>query len=534
MRNIMNFDIISPEVGFYINGSKFFKSFIGTFFSLILFLLTLIGIIILGKDLFNKENPKLVISQEIIKDVSISMNDLYLHFTVQDINGNFLKNINDYFSFVVFKSIMKNQKIEKMGYENITVNNCNYDYFKNSPVSNRSSEIDISITFCIQDPSKNLNLVNEHDSPNSENIVLFMEFCDSNINKCPNDLDFLKNFFIFRLFTLNSIEDNSDYKNPIKYIFTQITSFSSIGTFKMISLDFLRKYYNTDVGWLIKDFKEISYLNLEKRTDQLYLTIPTQVNTAFRIHLGAPQLKTITFRSYSKIQNLVADIGGLINGLIILIRFTVQPYLKHLFRLELINLSEKENIITNFFQNRKKNIAFNQIELNKYESESGLIKNNLNLSKNKSDQDIISSISKYKIISNSNDNFKLNKARSHELDNKNKDDFQMENINFNELINSKNIDQRSEAIHFKLKIDKILKEQIFKFNEYKTTKTLEIKENFKNLSYFKYLASKIFFCVKQDIKFQILTNEVEQTLDIKAYFLKNFHCGEEIKNQTSL
>lgn len=96
MNQIFKLDLIGPQIGLEHTNSTKFKSPIGAFISFISIVICTVIAFMFGKEIYLREAPKISITQELLENSSVKVEDLNLVFVVSNFNGVLLSNPLDY------------------------------------------------------------------------------------------------------------------------------------------------------------------------------------------------------------------------------------------------------------------------------------------------------------------------------------------------------------------------------------------------------------------------------------------------------
>ncbi len=132
-------------------------------------------------------------------------------------------------------------------------------------------------------------------------------------------------------------------------------------------LRFTNNIFSRDDGWILEDVTNLNYIAFESDHQQFYIW---EYRTVYMVTLESPLQYIKYTRRYMTIQELIAKIGGIINGLYILVIIIFRHYIKFIYvqmlalkSQEIIKDENKNNLInTNFLKDYKENINKNQEE----------------------------------------------------------------------------------------------------------------------------------------------------------------------------
>ncbi len=241
---------------------------------------------------------------------------------------------------------------------------------------------------------------------------------------CAPDRDKILEGMLIGFTYVDSYISPSDYKNPVKYNSNMKTLMTSLKISKRIFFFFHKNILQTNTGLIFEDYLTERYISFAGTETDMYFS-DTEL---MRILIESPTVVSLNNREYLKLQELIANLGGFFNGILILTKLIFGDYLKFLYyRYVDANKTYNNESSKNELQ-VKDNEIFNKIKI----STNNLVKNNdtnLNRPKDKSSLNLIenseiirnrmSDIVKLDDKTNKNNrgNDPANKASSDNLDN---------------------------------------------------------------------------------------------------------------------
>lgn len=327
-------DFIGPEFNFENDDSKTYRSIEGVVFSII----TLIAIVtisfLFGQELYQRKNPIVAGSKSFNITSDFDLDDYPVIFTFHNSLGQEVPNIEQYLDFHAVYHKLDNNSIPNNTLLpilpcksiNTTYKNDIVNSFINGPLK----------TYCLRN-SPEMKIDNIVGSPNSKFLRYRFLFCDEKNDKrstkCFLDPKVLGLSLVISISYLDTYIDSTNFKNPIKFFLTKFIQPLSPGLFKIITFTVNKDTYISDDGWLIEQFRRIDYLNLLNYRLDVSLSSTTSDNVAMNLLLESPKLILTTKRSYFKVQEFLARIGGIANAFYILMTILSYDYLrfKYLF-----------------------------------------------------------------------------------------------------------------------------------------------------------------------------------------------------------
>jgi len=232
------------------------------------------------------------------------------------------------------------------------------EHFKNVPYLNHH--------YCIV-PGQNITTFGLYGSTKDYNFV------DHWISTCVNDTKVnrtncyptekskarLVNTYISYLFLDYSI-DHNDITNPVKVMLRSEILPVSSSIYKRIFFYQRPVEYTTDYGFIFEDVRMVKFYQTLDSKENVDLRPQGTVPGSFAlISVMMDKYNNFYSRKYSKIQNFLADIGGLIKGLIIISTFINYLISEEFYYVDLVNCLYKVDIIS---QNKmKQNNYYNNL-----------------------------------------------------------------------------------------------------------------------------------------------------------------------------
>ena len=313
-------DVMSYHPKMKISGKNSYKTVFGGLLTSSLFILSIIGLIYFGRELWEKKDPSIissVVDYEASKPYRFGPNDFYGFFTLQDKNFNTF--IDDSI-YTIVPTQIRNYKDEN-GKESFESKNLEYDRCINysNQLTNmpKNLKVDYENAYCIKPNSGNItglwgtNLVEE--------IYIAYYKCDNKKSKIkcksPEEIyDKIDGGYI----TLNLLNNQLQPKNfsqPIKSFLSNTWNNINLETYTEMLIYLKELNILTDDGFLIKNKKILSSYSFE---DPRFLYYRKNIysdtkfyQVAFKREYNGIEIN----RVYIKIQEIVTKFGGLIKFL---------------------------------------------------------------------------------------------------------------------------------------------------------------------------------------------------------------------------
>jgi hypothetical protein len=340
-------DILNTKPHFFINSKSHFITHLG----IIIGLFTIFSILSLTSyfiiDYYEKNDINVMINNfnNIYPEFNFTRKPFM--FSLQTVSGEFISNDIVNFSPQLFTFLPENNGRPNITY--IPYEKCSNYFFENF-IKNSNGNINANFNSNFND---NISLYNSFENlesyyclkSDSINITLFGSFGDLSrgysylnlyLNRCKND-----SFYNHHNITCNSEHminstlsgvaiylriayvdltiDHSDYHSPIKpYI--KSDAFQISPSFYPRFFYYFQKFsYFNDVGYFCKELKSLVGYKFEKFSEINSLKNPFVVPEAFSLFsITLTSDEEHFVRSYQKIQNLIANLGGLVKGVVLI------------------------------------------------------------------------------------------------------------------------------------------------------------------------------------------------------------------------
>jgi hypothetical protein len=177
-------------------------------------------------------------------------------------------------------------------------------------------------TICIE--NQDVTLLGSYTDLNFSFLSVILEPCKnstySNITCAPEEeiFDYIKNNEVyFDIYFQDSIINHNDVNNPVKHILNTIETSVKVGSYKVLNTYFKNQTVNSDDGFLLKTSNLFNCLSFD------YMYSDDKNFDRERIFVEAifyaSNNKIVINRRYTKIQEVLASIGGLANVLNIIL-----------------------------------------------------------------------------------------------------------------------------------------------------------------------------------------------------------------------
>jgi hypothetical protein len=399
--SIKNFITSRDSTGFNINlkhkNSTCFKSFPGGLITLIINAFIVYCVFYFGDDLWLREEPTSLFTKGINNSTPIYLKDYPTPISFTDQMGVPYDNVYRYITVVAYWYLMDYEPYGLKGtnYFPLIVEPCTAEhvsqygdlfrqdvYFDRSYCVNQNKFINTTRTSENQMQSdREIFFQNEFASMNSSFISYYGHVCinsTDNGNSCApqSEIDsFLDSLNVIYSY-LDSYVNLYSYDNPSTYYLNRWVS--SIN--KYLSKTVFHRVKNTrimtDSGILMQDD-----IFDEKKTLQYDRLIPDVMgvpNSIFDLIIEGTRIQDIHYRSYIKVQDIIANVGGLLSFMLTISNMLLSPFQEIELNLQLLNRLYEIESTTNTNNNTKLKIeSFNELkDCSSHNINQNIIKNN--------------------------------------------------------------------------------------------------------------------------------------------------------------
>ena len=394
MTLITKIDYLSLDPKVYVEGKENRKTCIGGLLSVLTIILSIMGSYYFGQEVWMKKNPVVNQSIESLQEpptLKLDKESWDIMFALQNDNSFF----NDPRVYTVEASTFHVQPNNTLILKKINMENCLeesfsetlYPYFKNYNVKNlvciskkqegyENNTLTIQKQFGQADFKLLLFLFKPCQNSTSSSII-----CES-----PEDIQKKIGTTYFSLFTIDNFTRTKNLTHPfVKYTYNNFIA-TGIGSLYTISLYLNHKTITSDMGILFYEEKVIKSFGVNE-FKMNYNPKSAEDGTFLRLEVHLKSVQDNIFRKYLKLQELMAQIGGIFN-LVNIISKIIIYFINHFYyKVYLVDMFfnyyevNDENIDyslikpTKIVSNNKETLQTNSI----FQNKSKLLVNNSNL-----------------------------------------------------------------------------------------------------------------------------------------------------------
>ena len=369
---IKSIDAVGKGTSLTYNGSNIIKTYFGGVLTLIIAILMSASVIFFSRELFQRKSPLSTTSQRAVLEDSIKVKEFPIMFTVSDGSTLSIHNNPSFKREVEIKGILHellhpDSEVKLKRYK-FNFKDCNMSEFGENGLKMNELALDIEEKLCIDynslidfegnKPTKDLIFNDALGNRGSSFIIIYFKACNENSD--PGCLDSIKKRggFKVNIFFLETFLDLSNYSDPVNYRYVVKNFDVSIGLYVRQFVTFQWHHLETDDGWIFENI----YSNKFIQTESIVRAVSSYNHTnryLFSFILQTSLLRTVTSRSYLKVPELLANLGGFFKIIISFSKFLASFFSESVLYADLINLK---------FDLAKRNTRKNQITIRRDES----------------------------------------------------------------------------------------------------------------------------------------------------------------------
>lgn len=205
--------------------------------------------------------------------------------------------------------------------------NCQSEDFNNMTDNFISVSYSSNMTYfsCLQQ-NQEMSIYGNIGSSNFTFVNILVDKCinGTGIVCMPNaKIDELFTNLFISIFFRDSYFENINYTHPEQYYANQFAIPISNTVYKRQYLYLKNINFISDYGLIFEDKQQVNTYQLESMNSELYFTKDAAFtpNTIMELSITTKNIKDVYYRSYYKLQNLAADLGGVLKIVLLLFSF---------------------------------------------------------------------------------------------------------------------------------------------------------------------------------------------------------------------
>jgi hypothetical protein len=358
-------DIIGSEIKLNYKGNTSIKTVFGGLMSLILILFTLFCISYFGADIIQREKPISRFYKEFTNQSIVNFTDFPVIMILTSGTGNPVPNIERYLEIDAVYYILSYDEKAKVQVSNrysLFVEPCNEKhYYKYKDlIERKDSNVPLNVAYCINPYKVNylngtindndyIYALNDFGNIPSNFLIARVHSCintTANNNSCASESEIDDSFF--SAFYVDNYVNLNFYDVPnISFVNNYVQAITK-GLCKGSHMKIKNTKILTDSGIILEDVSETSFHQL----DTIYFDILSSGNNFLYLYIEATKMTDNYYRKYVKLQDLIANTGGLIKFLFTISSVILTVYTdKHklvdisnsLFQVQRISMENESN-----------------------------------------------------------------------------------------------------------------------------------------------------------------------------------------------
>ena len=370
----VDFFSIKPSDRLTLEKQQYYSAEVGKFASWILIGIYVAIFLNFGQNMMYHKNPSSITSDSVSADppyVDLRQMNFFMAFGFQDLRNKSAHYIDEtIYTVDLIHRIKVGTNISLYSYP---LNRCSIDMVPNvDDLIAYYSRNQINNLYCLaKDSPFELSLQSTWDGPLYKNILINFAPCintTKNGNKCkPIDViqEYLNNGNYAMYFNTLAIDPNN-FDKPIVTYGKQFYTPISFATLTYVEMTFNHLNIQTDSGFLFEDIQVVNEANFLAMRQVLSF----RSDLVVQIDMKLDKIVKNYIRSYDKIPIVLANIGGIIQSLMILGQLCVLPFVDLNFMLSLANTifnfkGIKKNSMNKDKQNENSNKKIKELKTQK-------------------------------------------------------------------------------------------------------------------------------------------------------------------------
>lgn len=320
-----------PEIYIHKGESTKYKTAFGGIMSILIVILTVMATFGFGIDIINRRNPSVVLNRNYANYPNLTITqDFLLSFGLFFDKGVLIDEIDTlvdiYFIYAITnpsaayknESVVTENKLQFVPCN--TTDMLKQDYLK----VKESLYADAGYYYCLPN-GFNKPLEGEYGAPKFADLQLRIDICQNTTTKtnCKPDRyirEKMSLLFLHFLYT-DTYQDSSDFSQPIKTVLLSSLLKGASTTYRRDYLIYRLVDYLTDSGWILSDEKTQNSYQVSSFNNDVAPNPETQIFYNIIVSLNA--IKDIYNRQYVKLQNIAANVGGIIKFFFVFLKIII-------------------------------------------------------------------------------------------------------------------------------------------------------------------------------------------------------------------
>lgn len=331
-------DLYGVKVDIQLEKNRKYTTAIGGFFTCVQFAIALFLFITMGADMMQRTNPTVILSEIYNHDPSrvvFSKHDYFFMLGMQ-FPGTYAQFYDpSIYNISLYIDLSDNVHPNNSARIPIPVEPCSEDHIPPDLLENFRSMAGghFNDMACVsKDLDGKISIQGAYDAPLFTRFQLYITPCanssDVQICKPQTDIDAALSSGFFSLYSTDNIVDLRDFEHPAKKVTRDYYIPTAYGLTKQITRSISSSQVSSDEGWIVNDVRDLSYAMFygDSESFLLYDQNSNQQKTLVDYAIKKSNYQKIYQRSYKKIQNVFAEMGGFLNICFLFFYVLIMPY----------------------------------------------------------------------------------------------------------------------------------------------------------------------------------------------------------------
>jgi len=309
---ITQVDIIGRQPLLRIDDMPRIQTLLGGILCIFVYCIFILASLYFGQELVYRVVPKVIETERAIKNndiIYLSKKQFLFALTLNN-NFNFI-NPNSYLNINLYMKTIENNIISS---NQINLGICKLDDVPNLNNDYSFTNINIENFICPKNLNNNYYIKGTDKFNKYSYLELIINTCSSNKCKTEEEIENILNNFHLSIFYYDKIYDFRKFKDFSNDIINEFDITFTKHFYKKIEVFLgLSKIY-TDVGYFFENFNKKELHTIKKTKEYIY-DLNSQTKYNMTIDFKIDYIKSEIYRKYYKIQNWIAELGGLIRAM---------------------------------------------------------------------------------------------------------------------------------------------------------------------------------------------------------------------------
>ena len=309
---ITQVDIIGRQPLLRIDDMPRIQTLLGGILCIFVYCIFILASLYFGQELVYRVVPKVIETERAIKNndiIYLSKKQFLFALTLNN-NFNFI-NPNSYLNINLYMKTIENNIISS---NQINLGICKLDDVPNLNNDYSFTNINVENFICPKNLNNNYYIKGTDKFNKYSYLELIINTCSSNKCKTEEEIENILNNFHLSIFYYDKIYDFRKFKDFSNDIINEFDITFTKHFYKKIEVFLgLSKIY-TDVGYFFENFNKKELHTIKKTKEYIY-DLNSQTKYNMTIDFKIDYIKSEIYRKYYKIQNWIAELGGLIRAM---------------------------------------------------------------------------------------------------------------------------------------------------------------------------------------------------------------------------